>query len=200
MRRVVALVLLICFVSESMVLGATPPTGTPAPAPLPEQGPQERRAAPPRPPRRAELDALRHEHRSATTAVLMSAVVPGWGQLYADVPFWSALAFTVQMYYLGSLLMERRRVERARVLRDREPVDSPLRETRTQLVDEHKERARDFIWWSSGALLVIALDAYVSVELADFDSPYPPTPDLDRDWGEDEPAGEGLSLRLHFGF
>ena len=146
------------------------------------------------------LENLRGDQRSARNAILMTAVVPGWGQLYADAPFWSALAFGVQMYYLGSILMENRRVERQRVLRDAEEPGSAVRETRSQLVDEHKERIRDAVWWASGALLIISLDAYVSVELADFDSPDPPTPDLDRQWDEDGASGAGVALRLNFGF
>lgn len=150
------------------------------------------------------LERLRRDNRSAKTAIFMSAVVPGWGQLYADSPFWSVVAFAVQMYYVGNIVMEGRRAERESVRRDREEPDSALREARTLLVTEHRERARDYVWWGAGGLLIIALDAYVSVELADFDNPYPPTPDLDKEWDrEDEessPAGAGLAVRLDFAF
>ena len=43
-------------------------------------------------PRGDGLDRLRAEHRSARKAVVMSMVFPGWGQLYADSPFWASLA------------------------------------------------------------------------------------------------------------
>lgn len=181
----------------SMLAQEEPPVppaiaGPPPPAPL-EQ-----------PSREAALVDLRERNRSARTAVFMSAIVPGWGQLYADSPFWSVVAFSVQMYYLGNVLMESRRAERQSVRRDREPLESSARSDRDLLVTEHRERARDFVWWSAGGLLVIALDAYVSVELADFDSPHPPTPDLDKSWDLSSTAGgragAGLALRLDFAF
>jgi hypothetical protein len=145
------------------------------------------------------LDALRAEHRSARTAVIMTFPVPGWGQLYADSPFWSTLAFGAEMFYLGSILMENRRQERQRVKRDQE-TDPNLRATRSGLVDEHGEKARDFVWWAAGVYLIISLDAYVSVELADFDSDIPPTPDLDRDWEREGEDGGGMALQLNFSF
>ena len=108
------------------------------------------------------------------------------------------MGFSVQMYYYGRILMENRRQERQRVARDQEePGD--VRDFRTQLVSEHGERARDFVWWSMGALLILSLDAYVSVQLSGFDNPNPPTPDLDRDWN-DTGDGGGLALKLNFGF
>lgn len=176
---------------------------------LPESSPEG--GPPPAPPRveRARqreqaLENLRQESRSARAAIFMSAVVPGWGQLYADSPFWSMVAFSVQMYYVGNIVMESRRAERQSVRRDLEELDSTARADRTLFVTEHRERVRDYVWWGAGGLLIIALDAYVSVELATFDSPYPPTPDLDKEWGrQDTPggdAGAGLALRLDFAF
>ena len=155
------------------------------------------------------LDVMRAANRSARLAVLMSFPVPGWGQMYADAPFWSVVAFASQSWFLGSALMERRRLERQKVKRDHyralvqtDPDDQLALaelEFRQRLVDEHRERARDFLWWAGGAYLIVALDAYVSVELAGFDSDSPPTPDLDKDWeaGDD---GEGASLSVHFRF
>jgi len=157
------------------------------------------------------LDKLRAETRSARTAVLMSFPVPGWGQLYADTPFWSVVAFASQSWFLGNALMERRRLERQKVQRDRVRdalaaaggEDGDLLnqlDYRNRLVTEHRERARAFLWWAGGAYLIVALDAYVSVELATFDSDDPPTPDLDRDWTEPVDDGEELRLSLHWRF
>lgn len=145
------------------------------------------------------LDGIRKEYRSAKAAVLMSVPFPGWGQLYADSPFWAVMAFGAQVWFTGNILLENRRQERQRAARDLETVDS-VREFRSTLVDEHGERARDFVWWSMGAALIISLDAYVSVQLADFDHSDPPTPDLDREWDTPEEDGGGLSLGLSFSF
>jgi len=146
------------------------------------------------------LDGLREAQRSSTAAIFMSLVVPGWGQLYADVPFWGTVAFATQMYFLGSILMESRRVERQSVRRDREAIGSTFRAARDEYVTEHRERARDFVWWSAAGFLIVALDAYVSVELAGFDDDDPPTPDLDREWTRSGGSGDGFALRLNFDF
>jgi len=161
------------------------------------------------------LEEFRRAQRSATRAVVMSFPVPGWGQMYADSPFWSVVGFAAQFWFLGNILLERRRLERSKVqldqardLRDQQIEDTGSAsgeilntvETRELFVDEHRERARDFVWWAAGGYFVLALDAYVSVELASFDDPDPPTPDLDRDWDAEESDGEGVSLSLHFSF
>lgn len=179
------------------------PESAPEPAPNADPPPAAARVERARQ-REQALENLRQDSRSARTAIFMSAVVPGWGQLYADSPFWSMVAFTAQMYFVGNIALESRRAERQSVRRDLEELDSTARADRTLLVTEHRERVRDFVWWGAGGLLIIALDAYVSVELATFDSPYPPTPDLDKEWDrQDAPggdAGAGLALRLDFAF
>jgi hypothetical protein len=180
-------------VADSLVQAPTAGAGTERPAAYGDDG----------------LDVVRAANRSARLAVLMSFPVPGWGQMYADAPFWSVVAFASQSWFLGSALMERRRLERQKVKRDHyrtlvatDPEDSASLaelEFRQRLVDEHRERARDFLWWAGGAYLIVALDAYVSVELAGFDSDSPPTPDLDKDW-ETSDDGDGASLSVHFRF
>jgi len=113
----------------------------------------------------ADLEPLRRAHRSAKAAILMSIPVPGWGQLYADSPFWSAVAFSAQSFYLGHVLLERRRVERQRVLRDRLEPGSLDRELRDAIVQEHWERVRDFI--QSSNLLEVQITVL---------TPFPGTP------------------------
>lgn len=188
-------------VASPFLLAVQSPETPPSPAPAPD--PAVRRAERARQ-REQSIEHLRQESRSARTAIFMSAVVPGWGQLYADSPFWSMVAFSVQMYYVGNIVMEGRRAERQSVRRDLEELDSPARADRTLLVAEHRERVRDYVWWGVGGLMIIALDAYVSVQLATFDSPYPPTPDLDKEWDTQSAtgsgAGAGLAVRLDFAF
>jgi hypothetical protein len=161
------------------------------------------------------LAEFRRAQRSGALAIAMTIPVPGWGQLYADAPFWSVVGFAVQSWYLGNVLMERRRLERQKAklqqlrdLRDEQVASGGLASTRVlnsisvreQFVQEHRERARDFLWWGGGAYLLLAFDAFVSVELADFDSPDPPTPDLDRDWRDDTDDGGGVQVSVNFSF
>ena len=146
------------------------------------------------------LDPIRGAQRSARLGVGMTMVVPGWGQLDADSPFWGVVAFGVQMFYVGSIVMEGQRMDRARVDRDRFEPGTEDYLFRDDLVTEHRERRRDFMWWAAAGYFVIALDSYVSIELADFDDPGVPMPDLDQEWTRQGPSGEGVALRLNFGF
>jgi hypothetical protein len=146
------------------------------------------------------LEPIRGAQRSARLGVGMTLIVPGWGQLYADSPFWGVVAFGVQMFYVGSIVMEGERMDRARVDRDRFEPGTEDYVFRDELVTEHRERRRDFMWWAAAGYFVIALDSYVSIELADFDDPGVPMPDLDRPWTRQGSYGEGVALRLNFGF
>ncbi len=148
----------------------------------------------------AAVDTTRFEARSTTAAVLMSVPLPGWGQFYGDAPFWGVVAFGAQMWFYGNIAMQLRRQERQRVARDQAPLGSAEREVRDALVTEHSERARDFIWWAAGSLLLVSLDAYVSVQLVDFDSPIPPTPDLERGLGAELDHGGVVALTLQLPF
>jgi hypothetical protein len=175
------------------------PDETPDPPTTDTEAPDPSEAAE-RARRERALDGLREANRSSKAAIFMSLVFPGWGQLYADVPFWGTVAFATQMYFVGSIVMELRRVERQSIRRDREEPGTTFRIARDEYVTEHRERARDFVWWSAAGFLIVALDAYVSVELAGFDDDDPPTPDLDREWTEGGESGDGVALRLNFDF
>lgn len=148
----------------------------------------------------ADLEPLRRAQRSARLGVGMTFVVPGWGQLYADSPFWGVVAFGVQMFYLGSMVLEGQRVDRARVQRDEFDPGTPDYILRDDLVTEHRERRRDYAWWAAAGFFIISLDSYVSVSLADFDDPGVPVPDLDQDWSMPSSSGAGIVLSVDFGF
>ena len=109
--------------------------------------------------------------------------------------------FSATLPLTGRILAptQKRRQERQAVKRDQE-TDPNRKATREAMVTEHAERVRDFVWWAAGAYLIIALDAFVSIELADFDSDSPPTPDLDRDWSQSGENGGGMALQLNFFF
>ena len=186
MRRVLVLVLAGLLVAQPS--GAQTGPAGPQPEPVVQD------------PAPNSLEPIRRAQRSARLGVAMTMVVPGWGQLYADSPFWGLVAFGAQMWFLGNILLEDQRVDRAQVERDQYEQGSPEWEYRDSLVTEHRERRRDYVWWAAAGYFVIALDAYVSVSLADFDDPGVPTPDLDKDLGAAPSYGEGVALRLNFEF
>lgn len=114
---------------------------------------------------------------NATGAVLMTPLFPGWGQLYAGGGWRAALAFGTEMYFWSNLLardrMERRDRDFAATLAANSS-DLPFVEA---MAAEHRAQMQDFVWWSGGALLIIALDAYVGAHLFNFDRDPVPVPD-----------------------
>ncbi len=200
MMRAICLLLVTLVMSPAPVSAQDSPAATQADGEtevLQQSGPEPALQATATP---ASLEPIRRAQRSARLGVGMTMVVPGWGQLYADSPFWGVVAFSVQMFYIGSIVLEGQRADRARVRRDAQEPGTPDYEFHDDLVTEHQERRRDFAWWSAAGYFVIALDSYVSVSLADFDDPGVPTPDLDRDWTQSGASGAGIALSIDFGF
>jgi hypothetical protein len=120
---------------------------------------------------------------SGTTAVLMTPVMPGWGQLYAGNGWRAALAFGIEWYYWSHLLASDRKATRVREFSETlEPGDS--RDYFADVAAEYWEQMRDFAWWSAGILLIITLDAYVGANLYNFEDESLPVPNR---WDEHFP-------------
>jgi hypothetical protein len=114
---------------------------------------------------------------SPTWAVVSEPFFPGWGQLYTD-NFWKgALAFGTQMYFYTNIINRDRQAVRARDFSHTFPEDDPNRDRYYAVAEESWEQMRDFVWWSGGILLIIALDAYVGAHLYNFDQDPVPVPD-----------------------
>lgn len=128
----------------------------------------------------------------ATGAVLMTPLFPGWGQLYADGGWRAALAFGAEMYFWSNLLSRDRQARRDLEFAATLPGGDPGRTFAESLAAEHHEQMKDFVWWSGGALLIIALDAYVGAHLFNFDQDAVPVPDRWEDvFG---PVGSGPAV------
>lgn len=134
---------------------------------------------------------------NATGAVLMTPLFPGWGQLYSDGGWRAGLAFGVEMYFWSNLLTRDRQARRdldyAATLAE---TDGNRRLAEAMAV-EHRAQMTDFVWWSGGAMLIIALDAYVGAHLFSFDRDPVPVPDRWEDvFG---PVGSGPAVSADAG-
>jgi hypothetical protein len=128
---------------------------------------------------------------SATGAVLMTPLFPGWGQLYASNSWRAGLAFGTQMYFWTNMISRDRQAVRARDFARNLPADDINRARYDAVAEESWQQMRDFAWWSGAGLLIIALDAYVGAHLFDFESDPVPVPDRWEDtFG---PVGAGPS-------
>ncbi|MBK8165759.1 MAG: hypothetical protein IPK64_07310 [bacterium] len=149
--------------------------------------------------RAAELPAVNHWSTgvNATGAVLMTPLFPGWGQLYADGGWRAALAFGAEMYFWSNLLSRDRQARRDLDHAATLPEGDFGRSFAESLAVEHHEQMKDFVWWSGGALLIIALDAYVGAHLFNFDRDAVPVPDRWEDvFG---PVGSGPAVNAGAG-
>jgi hypothetical protein len=110
-------------------------------------------------------------------AVVATPFFPGWGQLYNENGWRAALAYGVQMFYFSRLLMNDRKAVRAKEYAQSLPAGPERDRFNEQVVQEYRERVRDYAWWAGGAALLIALDAYVGAHLFEFDQDPVPVPD-----------------------
>lgn len=105
--------------------------------------------------------------KNARLAMLCTLLFPGLGQMYNERPFKAIIAMGVESFYLSRILLNHRYSQRAERLRDRLPVGSSEWKRQDWWIEEYKERRLDWIWWSSGMLVVLLIDAYVDAHLYD---------------------------------
>lgn len=94
--------------------------------------------------------------RNPGTALLRSAVLPGWGQFYNDEPLKGIVFGTLELGLLSWLITEHFAAEEARINND-DPA-----------YQIHRQRRLDLIWYTSAAWLFGMLDAYVDAYLFSF--------------------------------
>jgi len=130
---------------------------------------------------------------SPTLTVALTPVFPGWGQLATGGGWRAVLAFGAEGFYWSHLLMNDRKADRLRGYTDA-LTPGPQRDFYDAQVHEYRERVRDFAWWSAGALLIIALDAYVGAHLQQFDRDPVPVPEHWQQPGTGAPAPASATL------
>lgn len=102
--------------------------------------------------------------RDPGTALLRSAVLPGWGQFYNDQPVKGIAMGAAELGLLGWLVWEHVEAEEARM--DFQESGDPDDEARWE---SHRQARLDLIWLTSAAWLYGMLDAYVDAHLYAFE-------------------------------
>lgn len=105
--------------------------------------------------------------KNARVAMLCSLLFPGLGQMYNERPFKAIIAMGVETFYVSKILFNHRNAKRAERRRDSLPYGSSEWDRQNWWIDEYKERRLDWIWWSSGVLVILMLDAYIDAHLYD---------------------------------
>lgn len=115
--------------------------------------------------------------KNPTGALLRSAVLPGWGQLYNEEPLKGIAFAAVELGLLGWLISENGAAEDARQSGD---------DASYQI---HRQRRLDLIWYTSAAWLLGMVDAYVDAHLYSFTAE-------NREFERE--TGIGVSLQVRF--
>jgi len=116
--------------------------------------------------RSAPADTLRPV--SPTGAMLRSALLPGWGQLYTDHPIKAVVAAGTAGWVLSSLLGSDSEVHD--LVDERDGVSDPaLRAQLASQIETWRNRRRTWIYWTAVTWLFWVVDAFVDAHLYHFD-------------------------------
>ena len=119
------------------------------------------------------------KRKNPRTAMLCALIFPGLGQVYNEKALKAVIALGVETYYIMNVVHNYRKADD--YLKERDSYDKYVscgpQDTLTCINpdwslsnswhEEYKERTIDWIWWTSAAVLVIMLDAYVDAHLHD---------------------------------
>jgi hypothetical protein len=116
------------------------------------------------------------KRKNPRTAMLCSLAFPGLGQIYNEKPFKAVIALGLETYYIMNIVTSCRNADDA--LQERDSYEqyipcgdnmclNPEWETANAWYEEYKERTIDWVWWTSGIVLLVMLDAYVDAHLHD---------------------------------
>lgn len=115
--------------------------------------------------------------KSPVGALLRSAAVPGWGQIYAERYVWGVITGAVETAFIAGMVVEFRdwydlRDRLSALERERGPdwpVDDPLRVELNNRISSARRKAGDYMTYGATAMVLGMLDAYVSAHLHNFD-------------------------------
>jgi hypothetical protein len=102
--------------------------------------------------------------KSPLFAMLRSAVLPGWGQLYTEHPFRGGLIFTVEGFLVTLASVEERKADRAWEIYSQTGDLHHLSE-----YNGHHDRGRGFFNLAIAGYLLNIADAYVDAQLYGFE-------------------------------
>jgi hypothetical protein len=134
---------------------------------------------------------------SPRSSLLMSTVLPGWGQVANGHPVKGALCFAAGAGLLGSVFIEGRRATLA-LERARASTTNAEYLHHYDAYSRHFSRREDRAWWAVFFWLYAMIDAYVDAHLAGFDEEFEgePTGDTLRPWAQLVPGGFKVGIRI----
>ncbi len=137
---------------------------------------------------------------SPRSSLLMSTVLPGWGQVATGHPVKGALCFAAGAGLLGSVFIEGRRANLA-LERARASTTNAEYLHHYDAYSTHFNRREDRAWWAVFFWLYAMIDAYVDAHLAGFDEEFEgePAGNTVRPWAQAVPGGFKVGIRIGAG-
>lgn len=117
-----------------------------------------------------DTSAIVVNQKSALTAVLLSAVLPGAGQIY-NGSYWKVpIIIGVQAFFVSQWIANNKTYQSllaqfADSVEAGVPLNSPLQNKR----DSYHDQRDSYAWYIAGIYALSMLDAYVDAELSGFD-------------------------------
>ncbi len=116
------------------------------------------------------------KRKNPRTAMLCALVFPGLGQVYNEKAFKAVIALGVETFYFMNVANNWRNADDW--LKKRDGYEryvpcgegtclNPQWQKANAWYEEYKARTIDWVWWTSAAILVVMLDAYVDANLHD---------------------------------
>ncbi len=112
-----------------------------------------------------DTEAVKEKLKSPLVAVLLSAVIPGGGQVY-NGSYWKVpVIFGVQAFFVSQWISNNKNYKNYRSLYSQHTDSTALLSER----DMYHDQRDSYAWYIAGVYLLSMLDAYVDAELSGFD-------------------------------
>ncbi len=128
---------------------------------------------------------------SPSWVMFRSLLIPGWGQAKNGAWAKAVLVAGLEITFFNQLISERRSVDDYERKAEEDPDNA---DEYLAAADRHRERFRDWVWWTGLLVLLSMGDAYVDAHLKDFDVRLQAEPQIE----EANEGNQGTDIGMRF--
>jgi hypothetical protein len=131
---------------------------------------------------------------SPSWVMFRSLLIPGWGQAKNGAWAKAVLVAGLEITFFNQLISERRSVDDYERKAEEDPDNA---DEYLAAADRHRERFRDWVWWTGLLILLSMGDAYVDAHLKDFDVRLQAEPQIEE--ANEGNQGTDIGMRVSLG-